>query len=542
MISIKADLHGIEESVIRPVLVTTVNDVKKLLGISKDVYTKYDVRDNLQKRKTNTGLVIGDNTTYEDRIDIEYEEETEEGTELTLYPTRPDTKPIYIDQDVNSSIVPVYHSRTINVRFKYSNKSKSKVFAIANKLKLYNSSDSMYCLHDFEYHYMLPNFINKLLIEINNKKNYRLTEKLVLEQYIDETFDERLDYANTLDGDLDKSNLVIRERQLDIEGYITDDLQSLKPEYDDSESLWYLEFAYNFTFEKPVALIVKYPIMIYNSVIDKYFRSFINQKEKKDNRDLRTGRAQSMYTAIDREQDYDSPVAIKPGHYYLVIPEYDTERLPKPSTRHARIMSVLTQVDDVDRTLLFNINDIPHVKFKETYVDFLLNSEAKYIANEFQSLFYIELWKNDKKDYQNKVILESDGTLRSTYELDYKYMYRVVFNIITDLSMLTIYGMDRLRAYYRQQLEQPKTQMKTLKDYHKYWEHVNYMKFKNAVENDNLITDWLSLMNVHPNYLTDAIRNSSKYFDMAFRLMNKGRVLRTVQISSVLTCMLEPKE
>ena len=38
MINVRADLYGIEETITRPILISITNDIKKVLGISKEIY------------------------------------------------------------------------------------------------------------------------------------------------------------------------------------------------------------------------------------------------------------------------------------------------------------------------------------------------------------------------------------------------------------------------------------------------------------------------------------------------------------------------
>lgn len=498
MIAIKADLQGIEESIVRPILIIAVDNIKTLLGLSKDIFTFFDSKDNLYKRKTKDGGLIGDNSDRDTVINIEHDETSEDGNELSLVPARPNFKPIYKDDDIGSIFTPVYHNRKITIHFKLSAKSKSKIFSIANKIRLYNSTDSMYCLHDFEYFYTIPNFLNKLLLEINNLKNKKLPdgEKLTFEEYLDKTFDERLDFGNTMDADITKSSLVIREKQLDVEGWIDGDLQSIKPEYDESGAVWYIEFDFTFVYEKPVTILVKYPILIYNSIIRPEFRTVIYSKEKKDDRRIRTGRMQALYDVTKREQDMDSSLAIKHPNYYIKVPEYDTDILPKPLGSYVRLMSILTIVDDNDPTLLFNLDEIPNFKFRDTYRDFLVNYEKDYIGGEYSSIFSLQLWKNNKRDYNNPIILEEDGTLRSTEPLDNKQIYRVSINLISDLRMLLGPAKDRLKEYVRKQLE-TNDKTKSLDEYIHYWQHINWQHIQQGVikqvATDNIITDWISL-------------------------------------------------
>ena len=59
-------LFATEETVTRPVLIIVSNAIKELLGINKNVYTKYDVKDSIILKKTKLGNIKIDNNTREE--------------------------------------------------------------------------------------------------------------------------------------------------------------------------------------------------------------------------------------------------------------------------------------------------------------------------------------------------------------------------------------------------------------------------------------------------------------------------------------------
>lgn len=532
MLNTRVDLQAIEETITRPVLVIVTNDIKNLLGITRDIYTTYDVNDALIKSKNKLGEVKGENTFKEDMISIEYTENSEDGNDLSLVVYRPDFKPIYLDKELRAKFTPIYHSRKISIKFKYMTKSKSNAFALANKIRLFTSTDAMYKVHNLEYHYTVPNFLTNLLIHINNLKNTRIidSEKLILEDYIATTFDNRVDFSHTLDANSDKSTLVIREAQLGIEGYIADDIANIQPEYDDSFTTWNLEFNYDFIYEKPVTILATYPLLVYNRLIDKQFRTFINPNTRAvDNvRAHRTGRRYG----IDPITSTNSPFKINDENYYLTIPKIDQEVLPKPSAGLTRLFSILCILDDKDPTLLFNLNDIPEVEIKENMLDFI-TSEKNYFTEPMSSLFHIELYKNDKKDYSNKVILEGDGTLRSTYPLDYRYTYRVVVNIYRDLTLLNINARKRLKNFIIGELGSDE-----LSDKKVFFNNM-YNDITVSDSTKDIVTSYITLLGAKPENVYDVMHKTNKYSDLMFNLTADPNFRRTVQIN--LTSILREK-
>lgn len=538
MLSFRADLHAIEETITRNILIIVMQDVKNLLGMSKHVDIFFDEKDQLPKKKNNLGNIEINNTYKEDFFNVETTESTEDGHELSLLVVRPDFKPIYEDTDIGSNITPIYLTRKLELKIRYFNKSKSKIYGLTNKLRMFTSNDGMYKLHNLEYHYTIPNYILKLLLHINNLKNIRIEDgnKLSLEEYIDSTFDDRVDFSHTLDGDIGKSTLVIREAQVDIEGYITDDIHSITPEYDEEHNGYYIEFSYSFTYEKPVALLVKYPLVVYNTLIDKHFRTFI-KPDRETNKAIRSRGRGELQELTKRDDIFN----IRDNGYYLRLPEYDNTILPKPNSSVSRMFSVLTIMDDLDHTLLFNIKDIPKIGFKESFLNFILSTEYPYIGTGYESILYIELFKNDKLDYGNPVLMDKDGNLTSTKPLDYKYTYRVMFNIVNNLTRLSTDAKSRFKNYVKKQLESNTKRSYTFQDTINYWNGVNYGKYANTITEDNLITDYLSLLQIDGNIVSNAILGSKSYYDIPFSIGSYGGryTYRTIELHH--TAIMEEK-
>lgn len=541
MISTKVELFGTEDTITRPITITVTNDIKALLGITKDVYTTYDIKDNIVKSKNKLGDIQGENTIHDDIINVEYIETSEEGNELSLIPNNSDFKPIYIDTDIRSSILPVYHSRKMSIKFRYSNKSKSKVFSILNKLRLYTSNDGMYKRHELEYHYVLPNFINKLLLHINDLKNLRDTDILDLDMYVNNTFDNRVDFLNTLDANLSKTDVSIREAQLEIQGYITDDLHTLTPEYDEGTTYWSIEFNYDFIYEKPVSLIVNYPILVYNTLISKEFRTFIKNNEPNPNA-YRSHRSASMMDLVKRHDLF----GIRNDTYYLTIPDFDREKLPDPPNFTARMFSVMVTVDVNDLNALFSIDDIPKIKFKDSVKNLILTTEYPYIGKLHNSMFYIELYKNNKKDYNNEITMDDNGVLTSKLPLDIKSTYRVMFSVVTDLDMVTPEAKIRIKNYIKEEIallkEEEKQELPFSIERLRDTDRDTVTSGVEQYKRESVIESYLTLLNIDNSEITNTIINTPRVEDIVFKIKEPlWSMFKTKEVMLVLTGVLDKK-
>lgn len=536
MIHTKLELQAIEETVTRPVLVIVANDIKKLLGISTDIYTVYDVKDNIIKKKNKLGNIRGDNTTKDELINIEVAELSSENHELSLIPIRPDFKPIYIDKDINANIQPIYHSRKVSMRIRYLCRSKSKMFSVVNKLRLYTSNDGMYKQHQLTYHYTIPNHVGMLLIELNNLKNKRLETPLTLEEYLVKTFDNRFDIANSIDGNVLKSDMIIRESQIDIQGWIMDDLSQLTTEYDETSNMWALEFEYEFTYEKPISILINYPLLVYNTMVSKHFRLFEKQLRRSKNA-YRTARSSDLYKLIES----DRTLMPRDDNYYVTIPEMDNEKLAYPPAFYGRMFSVLTIVNDENLTELFNINEIPRIKFKDSVLKFILESEFKHISTKFESLFLVSLYKNKELD-TNKIIMDADGTLRTEYPMDIKSTYRVVFHVLTDLNLLTKQAYKRVKNYFAEELRNNESNNKININNSKLDPRYKLNNSITQIDTGTMVKTYLDLISVNDAYVTKQLTTGTQPYEIPFTISdNRWLQMKTKQITMILACAMEKK-
>lgn len=533
MILTRMPLFGIEDTITRPIVISVTNDIKELIGVSRDVYSTYDIKDKITKEKNKLGTVQTSNTIHDESITAEYSEDSVDGLELSLLLNNPDSYPIYEDKDIDSRFVPVYHNRNMTINFKYSNKSKSKVFSIINRLRLYTSNDGMYKRHELEYHYVLPLHILKLLGHINSLKNIRLpsAEQKDLDKYVNDTFDDRVDFANTLDANIGKTDVVIREAQLEVQGYISDNLHNIKPEKDEDTGTWTVSFDYIFRYEKPVVLFLNYPIVVYNSIIKKEFRTF--QKDKMPNRNaIRNKGSKDIHALTDR----DSLYAKRSSNEAINIPKEDSFKIKSTPSFITRVFSVMAMVDYGNPTALFNIVEIPKYTFKENIINFII-SEREHLTKMHHSIFYFELYRNGKIDSDNKIVMDEEGNLTTELPMDILSTYRVIISLINDLSLIRQEHQNRIKAFISEEMQNVIDARRNL-------------AFKDTIHVDNeevyqeketLVDSYFSLFNIDDRVITNMV-NEIPVEEMLFRISEpKYAGMMTKQVHHTLAGVIETK-
>lgn len=535
-------LHGIEETITRPVLISVTNDIKKMLGIGHDVFTFFDPEEKLKRSKNELGEVIHNNTQYEEYALAELEEVSEDNNELDLTVIRPETYPIYEDTEIGAKISTITHRRRFNINFTYRNKSKSAVMAMANKLKLGSSSDGYYRRHEIEYSYTIPYYVLELISHFNDLRNKRLEdiEKLEFEDYITKTFDDRVTVGATHDAQPGKVSIAIREAIVHLEGYITDSVHDLKPEYDEAETNWTLSFGYTITFDKPVALLLDYQLLVWNSLIDARFRTF----DKQENPTNRAHYNKSMGSVSMLSVGH--PIFhTRPRKEYFTIPIEDERMNILDVSYLTRMFSVMCVVDPDDPTLLFNIDEIPNYKFKPSILNLLRTSEYSHVGVPYGSLIFISLFDGKNElSFTNRVTMSKDGTLRSTLPLNIKKTYRVMFSVLNDLELLHNDSKKRIEKYIARELEIYRDKKKSLRSFPE-GKNVSGMaplrtngEFDVGSKDEVVIDIYADILQVDYNDVLDNL-NPNPVQGILFRISNRYRHnMKTVAIHSLHTAML----
>lgn len=430
MVSTNIPLYGIEESVVRNVVIGVTRDIQKLIGVSDEIYTQFDPKDNIQKQHNQTGELQSRNNQLQESIEVTFEEESEPEMELVTNTVMPDSKPIFQDDEIEAKFTPIYQMRKLNIQFKYKTMSKSQVYAVANRLRVMTANDAHTTKHDLEYYYNIGMFPTNFLVEVNTLKNNLKENKEELEDYIGDTFDDRVDLSYTHDADLNKAVISIREAQLEVNGYIEDEVYNINPEHDEEYNNYTLEFNYTISYEKPISLLMSYNLLVYNQLIDPIFRDFI-PKYKKNTNAVRTGRIAAVHEITEKKN------LLEPLHNraYFNIPNIDEPRLPDPIDVIDRMFCVLCIIDIDNPRFLFNLRDIPGIRFKKEIYNFLIN-EGKYVGEFKQSVFLLELYQNSERAYKYKLFIDNSGNVMADKDLDIRRTYRVMFNVISDLTRI----------------------------------------------------------------------------------------------------------
>jgi len=448
MIRTRLSLYGTEQSVVRQVYITVIEDIKEMLGSKHDIFTTYDEEDLLNRQKDKIGQVRDKTTVAQESIMATLEEAPEDNLGVYRHTIKPTYRPIYVDNSINNKIIPIYQRTKATISFKYSSKSKSKINALVSKLHLMSVNEEYYKTHELEYSYTINDFIIRLMKNVNDLKNNYDIPALELEEYINNTFDKRVDIVNAINGDINKSTLVVREKQVGVIGYIADDTYDIQKDKEDDN--YSVTFAYEWYYEKPVALELNYNILVYNQLLDSVFLNFSKENNLREELEHVNSDPYVVFNNLSMSNRQTLKTHYKDNEY-IPIPPIDTVKLPPVTSFMKRVVSLLVIVDKDDKKKLFNLRTNKSFNLKDGVIDMLVGSEREYIGELSKSLYYFGLYEDGKPKKDNIILLDVDGNLRTTYDMDITKTYRVDFSMVTDVSYLSPENKNRILNSLKEQ-------------------------------------------------------------------------------------------
>ena len=438
MIESNVELYGLEESVINNIAITVSRDLAKVLNLPDDTKIRFNTETKTTYEKNVNGDIIGTASTPANEFVITVEESpSREQYNLLRYKST-DYPPIFRDYHTGLLITPIYNHKVLNFRCIYASESKSKVFAIANHLGDFVNRYSNYRYHNLEYSYPLGNSIMNLLHTVNAIRNMKANDNLTFREYVDKYNLGRIFFTIPETTDIKNLDLSVQEKQYSALGEFDSISPDIRPNYNSELSRWELELSYVLDFEKPIRLNVKYPILIYNTLIPEEFRNI-------EEYDYLPYHLKHSSVGINRHYPHNRYCKTRFDTYPIInIPRLDKWYPPNVDELYIPIISFLCMIKDKD-TILFNMHDMSGLKFHNCVKEYIIQEEGKSISKSRSGIFLFKLFENDRPS-SITLTIDKDGNVTSSEPLDVRKLYRVVVYVISNLDFL---NMDSSKKIYK---------------------------------------------------------------------------------------------
>lgn len=444
MPNVNITLPDTTQSVLRPVIIDIVSQVQRITKINSDtkIFFPGD-SETMRTQGSNIGSESKDARFENDRYNfIEVTEDYNLDTLGVNSLDGTDHLPYFDDSHLKVQLSPIYASSDVVINFKYRCPSKTEAMRWRDDMRLKVSYMRDINIHTVSYHYLLSPELVKLLKAIHERREAYLGYGQSFEEYF--ASHTRQDVRLISDTAGVDPRLAISESQCKILGLYDFDSVPEKPERDDGTGTWTISFAYRFTYEKPVATNMRYPIMVHNQLLPIEYTYFNNKTYNLDMVNKRYSQQLHGLSKFDADAVMNS--MLDPTHV-IRLPSFDDFILPSLPGGLGSVFTALCEVDNTDKRTLVNLKELGDIELDEDLIKFIQEVEYPYITKLFRSPIHVTLYRDNGAAEPSVLACDINLNIKSIFDLNLRQQHRIRFSLMTDFSYLDKASIDRLRKY-----------------------------------------------------------------------------------------------
>lgn len=430
-----------EQSFLRPSIVQIAKQLMRNIGLDEDTKMIY-LGDSGINKQQGAGVTDSNNDVRVEStrlITIESDVDFLENTTFNVAVNSDENPPVIMDQDIGLFIRPIYTQAKVVLTITYRTMSKTEATRFRDDMRVAISHLRNVYLHDVTYHYPIHAKILELVSECWTRKIAKRADTPELAQYLSTNSSGRATIISTLVGT--HPTLVIGETQKRIVGHFDMSEFPDKPDYNHDKQTYEIKLTYNFTIDKPTAVSVRYPIMVYNQLMPKILID--EYTNAPDPNDTPSSYSHSLAAFSMFERDMIKYHYSDLNRYYK-LPEYDDYLLPTTPPYTLTIFTALLELDDGNIQACFNLGDLGDIVIDKDVLGFMLTSEASFMVKPQQSIFLLHVYSNDRPIQFDALQVNINGDVTFTITPSIKNCYRVRLSLYGDLSVLSREALRRL--------------------------------------------------------------------------------------------------
>ena len=440
------EIQDKNDSIVRPVAMQVVRQLMAMLNLPGGIEVLFP---GMWEEATNTGATINPKPSddpakfkYARRFSIQVSEKAVEDRVIATAVNRGDSRPVFVDEDLEISIIPVTVGTNMEIQVTFRAESRAEAIRFRDDILQRFAEGRTDYLHEIDYHWNIPDQQILLLDALCKMREANAGYGESLADWVRPRISPRATDIATLIGT--ESKVAIREKQISPLGFF-DFVATVDPENKEREGKSVtVEFRYTFTYDQVVSCIATYPLMVHGQLIpDQWYATpRASGHLVLPDRRLRAPTLSRGYFDVISKQgpDWDR-LEYKP----VKIPNFDDwqPRYVKPHT--VDFFQVATSFDTNQPTVLFRMDDLEEFQFDPLITAFM-QSEAPRACTYKHSIFYFELFEGGHPLEDGTLALTDDLEFQLLKPLDPRKLYHVQMRFFWHLIDLTREALDNLKA------------------------------------------------------------------------------------------------
>lgn len=425
----------------RPVALSVIKDLMEITQISDKTPISFYGYDGKSYQQ---GSTLGDNGVelnkwaYDERVYLEVDEDFDPDWALQTSVYKNEYQPVFVDELLGIVLRPVFRYTKVSLSFKYRALDRNQAQRWRNEMAIKCSQHREQIQHEVGFSYTLPaGFLYYI------KKAHDLREAVApYGESLNDYFTARLISRAGLVTDVAGKNGVwaVSETLSQVLGMFDFDSAPQKGQKEDDHDNWMTEVTYVFSYMKPIACTLEYPIMIHQQLVPAEFlpKPAVLDLEDKPVYYSHTGLAYRKFHSSNKLLE-------KIGMEGIRSPIYDDwrPRYIKPTTLN--LMTTLVSVTEQDKRTLFNLKDLGDFQFTTEVLQFIQASEWPFVCKNYQSIIQIDLYEGTTLLPNTAITMDAQLNLVSTADLDLRKVYHVRISIVAVMRYLPKAAIVRLQ-------------------------------------------------------------------------------------------------
>lgn len=430
MPKLKMEIPEVVNSISRPVVHAVVADLTKWLALREPPPVVYLGSSTQPPTKGGLGneaknLIFNSEALMVIEVTEDYPDHLN-GTQPQI---RPNEIVEFADNDLGVFMKPMYQPVRITMNFKIRTEDETRAKQITQSWKRHITGLKEVYLHTVGYHYPIPLRMMAILMETHKLREANFGYGNTTNQWFKDCFSSKMTVISDMKGK--NPFFAIRENQTEIQGWYEFDGKPPVFEKDAEGGSWTTQVTYVFQYDRVEGMVMDYPLMVHNQMIDLEFVDTNKLQTPEDIQVYRnlTGALSFYFGSINK------PVSLS-GEPGLPIPHFDDWLPNSKYAHHQNLSRILLSVDPNDRNLIIDLNDLG-----EWVLDPLLLNHIRVMKNGIfhprQAIVLVNLYEGQNLMDHSWMSIDDNLVIRCSRDLNPRKVYHLVISLNYNLSTLS---------------------------------------------------------------------------------------------------------
>lgn len=444
MPTVELPVPNVDEGIVRPMVADLIKQLQTYLNLEHLGNVHY-LDDAGGAKSANSS--VGEEGNYarfegKQRLWVEVEEDYNHEGWASVVVERQEHRAVFEDPKLLVAITPTYVPSDLTIKLRYVTPQRDDARKWRDNLARRIARLQEMNQHTLTFNMSLPDQVWGFLEEVFVLREGKAPYGDAIDQYLKDHSDTDLTIVSESSGK--KRNLVFRRRMARINARFDVSPLPERPNFDQTKGLWECNLTYKLTFDRPFAVVVRYPVMIHNEFLPPDY--IVPTTQMPDMRDRPKKLSDSM-RAFSRFEAYYINGLNCSQDAFIQVPSIDDFVIPIVPKGTCTFFMGMVKLEEVRPKRLFNLRDLGDVLIDEDVLWFIEDCEYAWLNKPYESILGMNLFRGLNLMHPTTIACTPGLDIVQNEGFDLRETYRVRLNLVVDMTLLPYSAIERLNRY-----------------------------------------------------------------------------------------------